>query len=68
MLFRSRHDPMNPAFNSHLRQLVHIGFKVAAKMGDRYLAMLKKCEATITRNVTLNLYERHLKPLYVESR
>src|SRR5439155_12458689 len=25
-----RHDPKNPAFNSSLRQLIHVGFKVAA--------------------------------------
>jgi hypothetical protein len=60
-----RHDPLNPAFNPHLRQLVHVGFKVAAQMGDRYLAMLKECEPSIARNVTANLYDRHLKPLFV---
>jgi hypothetical protein len=26
--------------------------------------MLEACEATIARNVTENLYERHLKPLF----
>lgn len=63
-----RHDPANPAFNPHLRQLIHVGFKVAAKMGDRYLTMLKTCEPSISRNVTGNLYDRHLKPLFVETR
>ncbi len=61
-----RHDQKNPAFNPHLRQLLHVGFKVAAKMGDRYLTMLDKCEDSIARNVTENLYERHLKPLFLE--
>ena len=60
-----RHDPTNPAFNPHLRQLLHVGFKVAAQMGERYLAMLKVCEPTIARNVTGNLFDRHLKPLFV---
>jgi len=60
-----RHEPMNPAFNPHLRQLIHVGFKVAAQMGERYLAMLDACEPTISRNVTANLYERHIKPLFV---
>jgi len=32
-----RHDPRSPAYNSSLRQLLHVGFKVAAKMGPRYL-------------------------------
>lgn len=60
-----RHDPKNPAFNPHFRQLLHVGFKVAAQLGDRYLSMLKRCEPTIARNVTGNLYDRHLKPLFV---
>src|SRR5215210_2208503 len=60
-----RHDQSNPQFNPNLRQLLHVGFKVAAKMGDRYLNMLKACEATVSKNVTENLYERHLKPLFI---
>src|SRR5262249_39447430 len=60
-----RHDPKNPAFNPSLRQLVHVGFKIAAQMGDRYLTMLEACEPTIAKNVTGNLYDRHLKPLFV---
>jgi hypothetical protein len=62
-----RHDQSNPAFNSHLRQLLHVGFKVAAKMGNSYLNMLDQCEESIARNVTENLYERHLKPLFLIS-
>ena len=56
-----RHDPKCPTFNPHLRQLLHVGYKVAAKMGGRYLDMLAACEATVARNVTTNLYDRHLK-------
>ncbi len=61
-----RHDPSVPAFNPSLRQLIHVGYKIAAQMGDRYLKMLKACEPTIAKNVTENLYERHLKPLFVK--
>jgi hypothetical protein len=60
-----RHDPTCPAFNPALRQLIHVGYKIAAQMGGRYLEMLEACEPTIARNVTENLYERHLKPLFV---
>jgi hypothetical protein len=60
-----RHDQRNPGYNPHLRQLLHVGYKVAAKLGDRYLNTLKACEATVARNVTENLYERHLKPLFI---
>jgi len=59
-----RHDPKSPHFNPHIRQLLHVGYKVAAKMGGRYLKLLTKCEASIARNVTENLYERHLKPVF----
>ena len=34
-------------------------------MGEQYLNMLRKCEAAVSRNVTTNLYDRHLKPLFV---
>jgi hypothetical protein len=46
--------------------LLHVGYKVAAKMGDKYLGMLKTCEASISRNVTENLFERHIKPLFLD--
>ncbi len=59
-----RHDQRNPAFNANVRQLLHVGFKVAAKMGTRYLDQLDACEATVARNVTGNLYERHIVPLF----
>jgi hypothetical protein len=58
-----RHDQKNKAFNPSLRQLIHVGFKIAAKKGDRYLNALKKHEAVIAKNVTENLFERHMKPL-----
>jgi hypothetical protein len=58
-----RHDPHNPAYNPSFRQLLHVSFKVAAKMGDRYLNALKMHEAVVAKNVTENLFERHMKPL-----
>ena len=61
-----RHVQSNPAYNLHLRQLLHVGFKVAAQMGDRYYGALKKYEADVARNVTTNLFERHIKPLYLD--
>jgi tagaturonate epimerase len=60
-----RHDPSNKAFNPHLRQLLHVGYKIAAQMGDRYLEALQTHADSISRNVTANLYERHMKPLFL---
>ena len=60
-----RHNQQNKEFNLNFRQLLHVGYKVAAKMGDRYLNMLDTCEEAVTRNVVENLYDRHIKPLFV---
>ena len=60
-----RHDPKSPAYNSSIRQLLHVGFKVAAKIGPRYLYLLAANEAIIAKNVTENLYVRHIKPLFI---
>ncbi|MBI1841187.1 MAG: hypothetical protein HYR88_10085, partial [Verrucomicrobia bacterium] len=60
-----RHIPGHPEFNPHLRQLLHVAFKLAAKQGRRYTDLLKANEAVVARNVTQNLFERHLKPLFL---
>jgi hypothetical protein len=60
-----RHDQSNAAYNPSFRQLLHVGFKVAAKMGDRYLKALEANEDVVARNVTTNLFERHIKPVFL---
>jgi hypothetical protein len=60
-----RHNRKCAGYNLHLRQLLHVGYKVAAKMGPRYTSMLKACEPAVARNVTENLFDRHLKPLFL---
>src|ERR1035438_240574 len=60
-----RHDRLSPVYNSSLRQLLHVGFKVAAKMGRRYLDLLEANEPVIAKNVTENLYARHIAPVFL---
>jgi hypothetical protein len=60
-----RHDEANAAYNPSFRQLLHVGFKVAAKMGDRYLIALEANEKIIAKNVTANLFERHIRPIFL---
>jgi hypothetical protein len=60
-----RHNQNSLAYNPSFRQLLHVGFKVAAKMGERYLDLLKANEAVIAKNVTKNLYDRHIAPLFL---
>jgi hypothetical protein len=60
-----RHNPGSPAYNSSLRQLLHVGFKIAAKMGQEYLGLLIANEAIIAGNVTENLFRRHIAPVFL---
>lgn len=59
-----RHVQSAPDYNGNFRQLIHVAFKTAAEMGDRYTNALKEHEAIIARNVTTNLFERHLRPIF----
>lgn len=60
-----RHDETNPEYNPNLRQLLHVGYKIAAMMGGQYVRMIEACEESIARNVTANLLERHIRPLFL---
>src|SRR5271154_2314133 len=62
-----RHDQSNKAYNPSFRQLLHVGFKVAAKMGDRYIKALEANEDVVAKNVTDNLYDRHICPVFIGS-
>jgi hypothetical protein len=62
-----RHDQKNAAYNPSFRQLLHVGFKVAAKMGDRYTKELEQHEDVIAKNVTTNLWDRHIRPVFLGS-
>ncbi len=60
-----RHVPTHPQFNASFRQLLHVSFKVAAKAGARYTDLLTQHADIVGRNVTENLFERHMKPLFL---
>ena len=60
-----RHDRSNPGYNLHLRQLLHVGYKIAAQKGRRYLDALGENESTVSKNVTQNLFDRHIRPLFL---
>ena len=60
-----RHDAACKAYNPHLRQLLHVGYKVAAEMGRRFTAALERHAEVIAANVTHNLYQRHIRPLFL---
>jgi hypothetical protein len=60
-----QHDPTKKRFDSNFRQLIHISFKIAAEMGDRYARLLADCRETIESGVTTNIFERHIQPLFL---
>ncbi len=60
-----RHNPTCPAYNPSFRQLLHVGFKVAAKLGSVYLDLLESNREIIAKNVTENLYARHIAPVFL---
>ena len=60
-----RHIPGDPRFNANVRQLLHVSFKVAAKSGNRFTDLLKSNAAIVGEQVTTNIFDRHLKPLFL---
>jgi hypothetical protein len=61
-----RHDQSCEQYNPNLRQLLHVAYKVAAEMQTRFSDALKKHKDIIAQNVTENIYERHIKPLFIK--
>jgi hypothetical protein len=61
-----RHEQSCAAYNLHFRQMLHLSYKIAAEMGSRFGDALEKYEDTIAPNVTDNIFERHLKPVFAE--
>jgi hypothetical protein len=60
-----RHNRNCDRYNPDFRQLLHVGYKIAAEMGIDYLNALEKYEKIISQNVTENIYERHIKPIFI---
>jgi len=60
-----RHNLSCERYNRNFRQLLHVAYKIAAEMGRHYLDALEKYEDIIAQNVTENIYERHIKPLFM---
>jgi hypothetical protein len=59
-----RHDPGCSDYNPNFRQLLHVGYKVAAEMGARYLDALDTHAEVVAHHVRENLLERHIKAVF----
>ena len=62
-----RHNQNCKKFNIHFRQLLHLGYKIAAEMGSQYISLVEKYSDIIAKNVTCNIYDRHIKPLFLNN-
>ncbi len=61
-----RHEQNCDKYNRDFRQLLHVAYKIAAQLGSDYIDMLDKYEDVVAKNVTENIYERHLKPIFID--
>ena len=59
-----RHVPSHPDYHPGFRQLIHVGYKVAAELGTEYLDMIGKNREVVAEQVTTNIFERHIKRLF----
>ena len=59
-----RHDPADSRYNPSLRQLLHVGYKLAAEAGERYTRLLDKYASAVGAEVTANLFTRHLLRIF----
>ena len=58
-----RHIPGHPEYNPNLRQLIHVGYKLAADRIEIYNTLLKQHADIVGQCVYENIYDRHLKRL-----
>ncbi len=61
-----RHDQSCDRYDPNFRQLLHVAYKIAVEMGEVYTNALERHEEIIAQNVTENIYERHIKPIFME--
>ncbi|MDR1455827.1 MAG: tagaturonate epimerase family protein [Tannerella sp.] len=59
-----RHIPGHPDYNPNFRQLIHVGYKVAAEYGVEFIHALEKHRDVVGRQVVENIRDRHIKRLF----
>jgi len=59
-----RHIPGQADYNPSFRQLIHVGYKIAAEQDEAYTKLLKQHHELVGSCVEENLFDRHLKRLF----
>jgi len=59
-----RHIPGHPDYHAGFRQLIHVGYKVAAELDSDFIQMLNLHKKIVGEQVTVNIFERHIQRLF----
>ncbi len=59
-----RHIPGHPLYNPSFRQLIHVGYKVAAEYSNVYISLINQNKTIVGKQVTENIYDRHFRRLF----
>lgn len=60
-----RHIQGNPDFNPDLRQLIHVGYKIAAEYGNAYTGAIRANADLVGQQVFENLWDRHIRRIFL---
>jgi hypothetical protein len=59
-----RHIPGHPLYNPYFRQLVHVGYKIAAEYSNVYISLINQNARVVGDQVTENIFDRHIRRLF----
>ncbi len=62
-----RYHRYHPNYNPAFRQFMHCAYRIAGEKWDEYIAALKTYHEGIATNVVENIYEHHLRPLFIDA-
>ncbi len=64
MFHTLQHNPVHPDYNSNMRQLMHVAYKIAAERIDDFRKLQSQYASIIGQCVTENLFERHILRIF----
>jgi len=59
-----RNIPGHPDYHPGFRQLIHVGYKVAAELGSEFIEMTRRHSEIVGEQVMTNIYDRHIRRLF----
>jgi tagaturonate epimerase len=60
------HNSACAQYDANVRQLLHLAYKIAAEMKTEFTDALKQYHKFIGPAVTKNIYQKHIRPLFIE--